>query len=133
MATSAEVETLWSLDSNYAFLELFTPNAITTNGDRTSTSYRGRYDDAINSYQTNSAWFQVDLYPDGGRVVSIAWLGKEVFKSDSSSYLGAWVCSTEGHAASVPEPSTMLLFGSGLTGVLVYRQRKLKNDAEAIS
>ena len=61
---------------------------------------------------SNELSFMLDLIPteDG-------W-------SDSSFYLGLVELSIEGDLAVVPEPSTMLLFGAGIVGLIGTRFRK---------
>ncbi len=83
--------------------------------------------------QVTSGDFAIDLSPYQGWQISLAWGFIEGgwpndFTNDSSATISNIDLAIAGSAAPVPEPATMLLFGSGLFGFVGLRRRKFFNN-----
>ena len=88
--------------------------------DETNGIWSGRTSTPDPSSQDSHVLQEITLmvnYPGG---LGVYTRDSALADAERSTYIGAWVKST---SAPVPEPSTMLLLGSGLAGFAAFRRR----------
>lgn len=118
MADYNEMDSLWQYTGN-EIASAFIPS----NTNNTVEYYVGRFDLESASTTDSHQFLLINYYSNINYVYEKYALGDthSVFDSNSDAYLGAWVVAS---AQPVPEPTTMLLFGTGIAGLAGYRRKK---------
>ena len=127
MADMTDMENLWG-NSNYDEIKgLFigSQRDISVLSGVNTYYITGRFDSSydFSGTQTHRTAHLHEYNPGGLESLSDLTGGGWVFDTAGLDYIGAWVVAD---AAPVPEPTTMLLFGTGLVGLVGSRLRKKK-------
>ncbi len=121
MATSAEISSLW-LNSASDIFETFYP---TVEGQYDEWII-GRYNTPTDASVADSHFVGEGYHFKPNEALYLNPLGTSSILDDTSdSAYGAWVV-TAGSSVPVPEPSTLLIVGTGLAGLVGTRIRKKK-------
>jgi hypothetical protein len=116
MATSFDMQHLWSYEAS-AIGAIFTPNYI--GHDRNNTY--GRYDLYSTIWNNRHYRAGVSYYPASSLYYRTTLNTYDLPDDRIFDNYGAWVIRD---ITPVPEPATMLLFGTGLAGLAGFRLRK---------
>jgi PEP-CTERM motif len=126
MASGLEISTLWSY-SKEEITSMFTPTYMSGVPSNERTYYKGRY----NEEDILSVGHLVASIEGGiGRLIksNLGVSGRGYFDNVTYSSIGAWVVYEGSNPSPTPEPATMLLFGTGLAGLVGSRIRKKKKQ-----
>ncbi len=121
MATRTEIESLWDYAPAVIAMN-FIPN-MTYNSNGYNEVWSGRYDVVSSGVGGEPAHQVASIGSTNGEITSsyieILWGAND---SEIMPYFSTWVVS----ASPVPEPTTMLLFGTGLIGLAGIRRKRKK-------